>query len=355
VSFTTRDGVASITTTAASAITAITATSGGNITDDGGAPVTARGVCWRTTTSPTIADSKTSNGSGTGTFTGNLTSLTPNTQYFIRAYATNNAGTSYGNEVSFTTRDGIISLTTTAVCIATILATSGGIITDDGGAAVTARGVCWSISANPTIASAHTTDGSGNGTFASTLSGLTANTTYYVRAYATNIQGTCYGNEISFTTSPFYIGQSYGGGIIYYIDCTGLHGLIAATADIGLYHWGCEGTLVGATGTTVGTGSSNTMAIINGCSNPSIAAKVAHDYNGGGYTDWFLPSKDEFVLLCGQQASVGGFTSWYYWSSTELSSSMAFSLLFPSCAQNNRYKDSSEGDHGETVRPVRAF
>jgi hypothetical protein len=355
VEFTTRDGAVSLTTLAASSITAITAISGGTITDDGGAVATARGICWSTVSGPTTADNMTSNGAGTGTFASNLAGLTANTKYYIRAYATNSVGTSYGNEVSFTTQDGVISLTTTAPCIATVSATSGGNITSDGGAAVTARGVCWSTSPDPTIAGNHSTDGSGNGSYASTLTGLTANTLYYVRAYATNIPGTCYGNQFSFTTSPFTIGQSYGGGIIYYIDCTGQHGLIAATADIGLYHWGCEGTTVGASGTAVGTGSSNTTAIINGCPNPNIAAKVAHDYTGGGYTDWFLPSKDEFVLLCGQQAAVGGFTSWYYWSSSELSSTMAFSLLFPSCAQNNRYKDSSEGDHGETVRPVRAF
>ena len=92
-----------VTTTAISSITDVTASSGGNVTADGGATVTARGVCWNTSTSPTIANSKTTDGTGTGVFTSSLTSLTCGTTYYVRAYATNTAGTAYGNEVSFTT------------------------------------------------------------------------------------------------------------------------------------------------------------------------------------------------------------------------------------------------------------
>jgi hypothetical protein len=90
--------------------------------------------------------------------------------------------------------------TTAASSITTTTAQSGGNVTSDGGASVTARGVCWSTSANPTTADAHTTDGTGTGTFTSSLTGLTAGATYYVRAYATNTAGTAYGNEVSFTT-----------------------------------------------------------------------------------------------------------------------------------------------------------
>jgi uncharacterized protein (TIGR02145 family) len=93
-----------ITTTAASAITQTTATSGGNVTSDGGAAVTARGVCWNTTTGPTIASTtKTSDGTETGAFTSSITGLTASTTYYVRAYATNSIGTAYGAEVSFTT------------------------------------------------------------------------------------------------------------------------------------------------------------------------------------------------------------------------------------------------------------
>jgi hypothetical protein len=90
-------------TAALTDITATTATSGGTVGADGGASVTARGVCWSTTTNPTIANSKTTDGSGTGTFTSAITGLTSGTTYYVRSYATNSVGTTYGPEVSFTT------------------------------------------------------------------------------------------------------------------------------------------------------------------------------------------------------------------------------------------------------------
>src|ERR1035437_7888307 len=102
---------ATLTTTAASAITATTATSGGNITSNGGSTITARGVCWNTSVSPTIANSKTIDGTGTGIFASSITGLTAGTIYYIRAYATNSAGTAYGNELNFTTISSIPSVT----------------------------------------------------------------------------------------------------------------------------------------------------------------------------------------------------------------------------------------------------
>lgn len=92
-----------LTTTAASAITSTTAISGGNITNDGGAKVTSRGVCYGVAQNPTISGNKTTNGSGKGTFVSNISGLTPSTTYYIRAYATNSNGTAYGNQLSFKT------------------------------------------------------------------------------------------------------------------------------------------------------------------------------------------------------------------------------------------------------------
>lgn len=91
-----------VTTSTVSAVTETTAQCGGNVTSDGGAAVTARGVCWSTSPTPTIADSKTTDGSGTGSFTSTLTSLTAGTPYYVRAYATNSIGTGYGSAQSFT-------------------------------------------------------------------------------------------------------------------------------------------------------------------------------------------------------------------------------------------------------------
>ncbi len=401
-----------VTTTPVSNINQNSATSGGNITNDGGSTVTSRGVCWSTSPNPTIANSHTSDGSGTGVFTSNITGLIANTTYYVCAYATNSVGTAYGNEISFSTLCGsqgipcpglptitdprnnkiyntvqigtqcwlkenlnigtmipgdqyqnnngmiekycygnlesncdvygglylweetmqfintegaqgicpdgwhvpsdaewsiltthlggesvaggkmkecgyghwqspntgasnevgfyalpggqsdlfsmvftgmgqmaflwssseesgnpwnawflspvynstdvnrlnsskyignsvrclkgeaIPTVSTSSVSnISQTTATSGGNITQNGGAPVTARGVCWGTSPNPSIANSHTTDGTGSGSFVSSLAGLTPVTLYYVRAYATNIAGTAYGNQVCFITS----------------------------------------------------------------------------------------------------------------------------------------------------------
>jgi hypothetical protein len=203
VTFTTlQDPPPTVTTSAVTNITASTATSGGNVVSDGGAPVTARGVCWSTTANPTTSNSFTTDGTGTGSYTSNITGLAPSTLYYVRAYATNISGTSYGNQVTFTTLACSLPTVKTASVtgITQNAAVSGGKVTSDGGATVTARGVCWSTSANPTLANSHTTDGSGIGVYSSNLTGLTPNTTYYVCAYATNIVGTVYGNQLTFTT-----------------------------------------------------------------------------------------------------------------------------------------------------------
>ncbi|MFC2157746.1 SBBP repeat-containing protein [Acidobacteriota bacterium] len=108
------DTAPTVTTAAVSNITTTSASSGGNVTSSGGTPVTSRGVCWSTSVNPTTADSKTSDGTGTGTFTSSITGLSPGITYYVRAYATNSGGTSYGNEVSFTTAVSTYNLTVAA-------------------------------------------------------------------------------------------------------------------------------------------------------------------------------------------------------------------------------------------------
>lgn len=195
-----------VTTADVTDITQTTAVSGGNVTDDGGAAVTARGLCWSTSQNPTVSDNHTSDGNGTGSFTSNLTNLTANTTYYVRAYATNENGTSYGEQKSFTTLQNIELPTVTTADVMDITQTtavSGGNVTDDGGAAVTARGVCWSKDPNPTIDNSFISNGNGTGSFTIEISGLTSATTYYVRAYATNSEGTSYGEQKTFTTLQY--------------------------------------------------------------------------------------------------------------------------------------------------------
>lgn len=201
-SFTTQEGLSVVTTTDVTNVTATSATSGGEVTNDGGFSITARGVCWSTSQNPTTTDAYTSDGTGMETFSSSITNLTYNTTYYLRAYATNSKGTSYGEEKTFTTSKLAPTITTTEVTsINTNSAISGGNVTSDGGASVIARGICWSTSQNPTISNYHTTDGNGTGEFTSTITGLEENTTYYVRAYATNSEGTSYGAQKTFTTT----------------------------------------------------------------------------------------------------------------------------------------------------------
>ena len=202
--------LATVKTSLVTSITSSTAVAGGDVTADGGAEVTAKGVCWSTSQEPTIEGEHTENGAGTGEFTAELSGLEQNTTYYVRAYATNKEGTAYGEEVSFTTlqENVVVKPMVTTLEIAGLsqtTAVAGGNVTSDGGAEVTARGVCWSTSQEPTVEGEHTTDGAGTGEYQSNLSGLTANTTYYVRAYATNSEGTAYGEEISFTTLEEHI------------------------------------------------------------------------------------------------------------------------------------------------------
>ena len=191
-----------VSTKEVSEITSTTARTGGTITYSGAAEITARGVCWGTKHTPDIDGNHTIDGSGAGPFTCNLTNLSLNTTYFVRAYATNMHGTYYGEEKNFNTTMGLATVTTKDITDNHPLsATGGGVVTADNGFTVTSRGICWSVVQNPTIDDSHTTNGSGTGEFNSLMENLQNSTTYHVRAYATNANGTAYGEDKSFTTT----------------------------------------------------------------------------------------------------------------------------------------------------------
>lgn len=345
--------IPSLTTTTPSSITASTAISGGNITADGGSTVSSRGICYLTSPNPTISNNVVASGNGLGFFTSNLTGLIPNTTYYIRAYATNSVGTAYGDEINFTTNAIVIpTLSTTIVTsITSETALSGGSVTSDGGSSVLSKGVCWSINQNPTTSDNLTNNGTGTGSFTASLSGLVPNTTYYVRAYASNIAGTAYGNQVSFKSSTVTIGQTYAGGKIFYVDVTGQHGLIAATTNQTSSSWGCSGTsLIGCSGTVIGTGQSNTTAIVNGCGTTGIAARICNDLVLNGYSDWYLPSNDELYLMYQQKSMIGLFSTGYYWSSSQNSSTSSKSLSFSTGIFINGIKTNSY-----YVRAIRSF
>lgn len=269
--------------------------------------------------------------------------------YTYRVFSTNSAGnsTTYSNEVTITIPLPVtvpVSTTTATSSITSTGAISGGTISSDGGGTVTARGVVWSTSTNPTISlTTKTTDGTGTGSFASTITGLTANTQYYVRSYATNSAGTSYGNEITFTTLPT-IGQSYQGGIIAYILQPGdsgyvageFHGIISATTDQVInITWG-NGSWIstGATATALRTGNANTNTIVSVLSTGNYAARLCYDLVLNGYSDWYLPSRDEMSKMILNKNAIGGFSSANYWSSSEYDIRNAYYSNFTSGSAN---------------------
>lgn len=191
-----------VTTSNVTNVTASSATCGGNVTADGGSYVTERGICWGTSNAPTVDGSHQAMGQGNGTFTCNMSNLEPNNVYYVRAYATNNRGTAYGEQKQFTTNSGLPTVTINTVTnITATSATCGGSVSDNGGFAVTDKGLVWSTSQYPTLNDNHVSLGSGNAPFTGSMTNLTIGTTYYVRAYAINSQGTSYSStQRTFTT-----------------------------------------------------------------------------------------------------------------------------------------------------------
>jgi hypothetical protein len=283
------------------------------------------------------------------------TGVIDNTSYTYRVYAYNSVGSSITYTNEFIIKAKLPTVTTTKVSNITYYsATSGGIVSNDGGAAITSRGICWCSCAEPTINDSHTNDGSGTGSFTSNISGFKFNDDVYVRAYATNSTGTSYGQAEFFPTwsAPLAIGRPYLGGIIAYIDATGLHGLIAAVSDQNTGSKWYNGTYIttGATATALDAGKTNTNTIVASQGTGSYAAKLCDDLVLGGYSDWYLPSKDQLTKLYLNKVAIGGFVSASYWSSSETTSNAAWGLTFNDGTAATYYKSSALN-----VRAVRTF
>ncbi len=239
-------------------------------------------------------------------------------------------------------------------------AKSGGTVSFPGGTGISSRGVCWGTAKNPTTGNSKTTDSSGIGSFTSKITGLTSNTSYYVRAYAVYSLGTVYGNELTFTTSGYVPGDEYQGGIIAYIlqagdsgyVAGGFHGLIAAPTDQSAGSaWGCDLTAInGADRTALGSGNQNTLDILAGCATLGIAARLCSNLIIGTYTDWYLPSKEELNKLYLNKAAIGGFTQNPYWSSSESDAAFAWASYFNNGSQSVNSKNATN-----YVRAVRSF
>lgn len=227
------------------------------------------------------------------------------------------------------------------------IAVGSGIVGGEGSSSVLSYGLCWSTTANPTVLAnlGMTTNnmpltGLLPYSFNDVISGLTIGTVYHVRAYATNATVTGYGADITFTATAATLGQvvpfninSLGNGVVIQVDGTGLHGLIADQLPWFATDWGCPGTLVGATGTTLGTGFANTTAMQTNCPTSNAASIVKADG-----PDFYLPSKAEFDLLWTNgaldpilNANLGAVAGTPFWSSSEVDANNAwyFDALLP--------------------------
>jgi len=193
-----------VKTTTISSINSTTAVSGGTISNDGGSAITARGVVWSTNHYPTtFLNTKTTDGTGSGLFTSNISGLINNTKYYVRAYATNNLGTAYGPELSFITTLNTLTIPIVSTSVANMVVTSpdsstiaftafgGGNVLSDGGSSITARGLVKNFPDSVINSNL----GIGTGLFSTVIPGLKGNNDYYLKAFATNIVGTGYGEN----------------------------------------------------------------------------------------------------------------------------------------------------------------
>ncbi len=192
-----------VSTGTTTSITSNSATCIGNVTLDGGGAISARGICYGAAVNPDTTGTKVVVSGTTGSFNGDISGLTAGNTYHYRAYAVNSAGISYGADSTFITATGAVApiVTTGAVtAINTTVATVAGNVTNDGGSAVLARGICWSTTINPDTSALHSIATGTTGAFSSNLTGLTASTLYHARAYARNAIGLSYGADVTFTT-----------------------------------------------------------------------------------------------------------------------------------------------------------
>ncbi len=188
-----------VTTSSVSNVTETSATCGGEIISPD-KEITERGVCYGTSSNPTISNSVVKSGVGAGSYTCSLTGLTNGTTYYVRAYAKYSGGTIYGNINSFETKTTPIVTTSSVTNLTENSATCGGSVTSPS-YSITERGICYGTSENPTVSNSVVKSGSGTGSFTATLSNLSIHTTYYARAYAKYENGVIYGEIKTFYTS----------------------------------------------------------------------------------------------------------------------------------------------------------
>jgi uncharacterized protein (TIGR03437 family) len=273
-------------------------------------------------------------------------------------------GKTAANQPVFTVISIPVLITDEVKTITQKTAAGGGNVTSDGGAPITSRGICWATNPTPIVENSKTVDGTGKGVFTSSITGLTEGLVYYARAYATNSVGTAYGNVVTFTA--LVIGQNYGGGYLYYLLQPGdpgykageAHGLVvinSAAENTKNSKWMHKPHKLIGTSIALGTGNSNTNSIIGGQGTPPVdglvyAVKYCYDMVWAGYSDWYLPSKDELNKLYLNRDEITGLTDNYYWSSSEQSVNEVWIQSFITGVQSTYEKGGNL-----LVHPIRSF
>ncbi len=417
VSFTTEGGeLPTVSTMEVTNVTAYSAKGSGSVTSDGGVPITERGVCWSTVPNPNVdgahANVGVGFGNGLGIFAVDMDSLAQNTTYYVRAYAKNYYGVSYGEQVSFSTLIGELPMVTTmeATDIALNSAKCGGTVVSEGSLPVTNRGICWSTTPSPTIDDAHESMNSGMGAFTVFMLGLERNTTYYVRAYAENYYGVSYGEQKSFATLNPPIGVTYNGH--EYVDLGLPSGTLWATCNVGAttpdgygdyFAWGeAEPKAVYSWNTykyNVGEFIGNNYQLTKYCNNPNVGyngyvdnllelepvddAATANWGNGwcmptwgqwfelsryttnfwanqNGVNGWFFVAANGNVLFLPAAGirveDYGGDDDCYgyYWSKSLYGNHCYTAMLFPFTSTSNNMDNYLGRPWGCSVRPVRS-
>jgi hypothetical protein len=347
----------SVSTYEATNISADSCLVGGMIISEGNRSIVKKGICYGINSIPTLSDNVIEYEGGAPFFSVAVKNLSPNTTYYVRAFATNEVGIGYANnQVIFKTQTntpsiGSVLITNTSSTSITCKVT----ITNNGGSEITSKGICYSTSPNPTLQNSTIYSNTVTDTFSLTINRLTPEVRYYIKAFASNQAGTTYSGEINETTpfQLFAIGYTYQGGIIFYLDDSGNHGLLAAPYDQSTNtEWGCNGIdLIGANDSISGSGVQNTLDIISGCTAIS-AAKYCSDLILSSYDDWYLPSKSELNRLYENlhATNKGNFSNISYWSSTESDANKAWSQHF-----GNNSKNTSNKNNPYAVRAIRAF
>ena len=309
---------------------------------------------WGTTTSygnvVTAAQSPI-NGSFNTNVNANLTGLLPGSTYHFRVKADNSLGASHGNDLIFTTLGQKPTATTLAANAGSASAILNGTVNaNDLETMVTFEYGTTDNYGNEVNAVQTILTGNNNCNVNTSITGLTLGTTYFYRVKAVNSLGTSYGVNMQFKTA-YNIGENVNGGLVFYIDATGQHGLVCATADQARIAWWNGSYLSCSTGTAVGTGQANTISIVNTQGIGSYAAQLCNDLVLNGYSDWFLPSIDELGLMH-TNLKLKGLGGFYmdYWSSSENGSNCA--LVYAMGAKSTFCLDKKEKPN---VRAVRAF